>query len=70
MTRDGSRKAKRSDVSGVFEGVGGRVVETGVGEDGQGADGGEDDEDPEEHAVHHHGYVLPVLSELDGVEKD
>lgn len=44
-----------------FKRVGGRVVEAGVGKDGQGAHGGEDDEDPQEHAVHHHGHVLPVL---------
>lgn len=40
------------------------MVEAGIGEDGQGAHGGEDDEDPEEHAVHHHGHVLPVLLQL------
>lgn len=41
------------------------MVEAGIGEDGQGAHGGEDYEDPEEHAVHHHGHVLPVLLQLD-----
>jgi len=41
------------------------LVEASVSEDGQGAHGGEDDEDPEEHAVHHHGHVLPVLFQLD-----
>lgn len=51
--------------SGRFEGVSGCVVEAGIGEDGQGAHSGEDDEDPEEHAVHHHGHVLPVLLQLD-----
>lgn len=40
------------------------MVEAGVGKDGQGAHSGEDDKDPEEHAVHHHGYVLPVLLQL------
>ena len=57
--------------SGGSEGVGGCVIRAGIGEDGQGAHSGEDDEDPEEHAVHHHGYVLPVLPQLceDGWEK-
>lgn len=45
------------------------MVEAGICEDGQGAHGGEDDEDPEEHAVHHHGHVLPVLLQLDEVIK-
>lgn len=40
------------------------MVEAGVGKDGQGAHGGEDDKDPQEHAVHHHGNVLPVLLQL------
>lgn len=41
------------------------MVEAGVCKDGQGAHSGEDNEDPEEHAVHHHGHVLPVLLQLD-----
>lgn len=40
------------------------MVEAGVGKDGQGAHGGENDKDPKEHAVHHHGNVLPVLLQL------
>lgn len=40
------------------------MVEAGVGKDGQGAHGGENDKDPQEHAVHHHGNVLPVLPQL------
>lgn len=40
------------------------MVEAGVGEDGQGAHGSDDDKDPQEHAVHHHGNVLPVLLQL------
>lgn len=47
-----------------FEGVGWCVVEAGIGKDGQGAHGSNDDKDPEEHAVHHHGNVLPVLLQL------
>ena len=42
------------------------MVEAGISEDGQGAHSGEDYEDPEEHAVHHHGHILPVLPQLDG----
>lgn len=49
---------------GGFERVSGCVVEAGVGKDSQGAHSGEDNEDPEEHAVHHHGHILPVLSQL------
>lgn len=40
-------------------------MEASISKDGQGSHSGEDDEDPEEHAVHHHGYILPVLSQLD-----
>lgn len=58
------KKNKCPSASGGFEGIGGCVVEAGIGEDGQGAHGGEDDEDPEKHAVHHHGHVLPVLLQL------
>lgn len=61
---DGSRKTKCPDVSGRFERVGRCVVEAGIGEDSQGAHSGEDNKDPEEHAVHHHGNVLPVLFQL------
>lgn len=57
-------ETSRSKASRGFERVSRRVVEAGVGKDGQRAHGGEDDEDPEEHAVHHHGHVLPVLSQL------
>lgn len=49
-----------------FKGVGWCVVEAGVGKDGQCAHGGENDKDPQEHAVHHHGNVLPVLLQLPG----
>lgn len=59
----GSKRFKSSSAS--VERVGGRAVEAGLDEDGQGSHGGEDDEDPEEHAVHHHGHVLPVLLQLD-----
>lgn len=40
------------------------MVEAGIGKDGQCAHGGEYDEDPEEHAVDHHGNVLPILLQL------
>lgn len=50
--------------SGPFKRVGGRVVETGIGKDGQGSHSGEDHEDPEEHPVHYHGNILPVLLQL------
>lgn len=40
------------------------MVEAGISKDGQGAHGGEDDKYPKEHAVHHHGHVLPVLLQL------
>lgn len=40
------------------------MIEAGIGEDGQGTHGGEDDKDPEEHAVHHHGHILPVFLQL------
>lgn len=40
------------------------MVEAGIGKDGQGAHGSDDDKDPQEHAVHHHGNVLPVLLQL------
>lgn len=45
------------------------MIETGVGKNGQSAHSGEDDEDPEEHAVHHHGHKLPVLFQL-STERD
>lgn len=43
------------------------MVEAGISKDGQGSHSGEDDEDPEEHAIHHHSHVLPVLLQLDEV---
>lgn len=61
----GGENPESVSASGRLEGVGGRVVEAGVGEDGQSSHGGEDHEDPEEHPVHHHGHVLPVLLQLD-----
>lgn len=57
-------KTKCPTTSQGFEGILGRLVEAGVGKDGQRAHGGEYDKDPEEHAVHHHGNVLPVLFQL------
>lgn len=42
------------------------MVEAGISKDGQCAHGGEHDKDPEEHAVYHHGNVLPVLLQLAG----
>lgn len=45
------------------------VVEAGVGKDGQGAHGGENDKDPQEHAVNHHGNVLPVLLQLQRTDR-
>lgn len=59
------KKTKCPAPSGSFEGVGGGVVEAGISEDRQGAHSGEDDEKPEEHAVHNHGHILPVLLQLD-----
>lgn len=41
------------------------MVEAGIGKDGQGSHRGEDDKDPQEHAVDHHGHILPVLFQLD-----
>lgn len=40
-------------------------VEAGVQEDGEGADGGEDDESPEEETVNHEGHVFPVFLQLE-----
>jgi hypothetical protein len=42
------------------------VVEAGVGEDAQGSHSSEDHKDPQEHAIHYHGYILPVLLQLEG----
>ena len=47
-----------------LEGVGGCEAGAGVDENAKGSDGGEDHKDPQEHAVHHHGYILPVLPQL------
>lgn len=55
---------KHSRTSVGFEGVRRCDVETSIDEDSQGAHSSEDNEDPEEHAVHHHGHVLPVLFQL------
>lgn len=43
------------------------MIETGVGKNGQSTHSGEDDKDPKEHAVHHHGHELPVLFQLSTV---
>ena len=36
----------------------------GVHEDADGADGGDEEEEPQLGSVDHHGHVLPVLSDL------
>lgn len=61
------KKWKHPTASCGFEGVSGSVVEAGISKDGQGAHSGEDNKDPEEHTVHYHGNILPVLLQLDMV---
>lgn len=48
------------------EGVGRCTVKASLSENGQSAHCGEDDENPEEHAVHYHGNILPVFLQLEG----
>lgn len=47
-----------------------RVVETGVQEHGQSAEGGDDDKQPEEEPVHHEGDELPVSCHLEGTHTE
>lgn len=51
---------------GHGEGVSRCTVKASLGENGQSAHSGEDDKDHEEHAVHDHGDILPVLLQLEG----
>lgn len=47
------------------EGVGGIVLEERLEEHADGAEDADKDEDPQEETVNHHGYVLPVLADLE-----
>ena len=52
----------------VEEGGGGVVLEERLQEHADGAKDTDEDKDPEEQAVDHHGDILPVLTDLDGGE--
>lgn len=57
----------RTRVSAIWssrKGVGRGQVVRGVQKDDKGPDAREDDESPQEEAVHYHGHKLPVLLQL------
>lgn len=57
---------QKPDVLRGGEGVSRCTVKASLGENGQSAHSGEDDKEHEEHAVHDHGDILPVLLQLEG----
>lgn len=57
-------KIRHPCASEGLEGVRRGMVEASIGEDGQRAHSGENDENPQEHPVHHHCHILPIFFQL------